>query len=402
MIAEIISIGNELLGGETVNTNASFIAQKLSEVGVEVRWITTIGDDENEIFQSLEQAEKRADVIISTGGLGPTHDDITKNVFVRYFDAKLVFNAEILNKLRERFRQRNLPMSRCNEQQAYVPDKAKIVENEIGTAPGLLFEKGKKLFFVLPGVPVEMEQIVTDSIVPMLKEKQTTVILKRVIHTIGIPESTLFARLGDVEELEKTCKIAFLPQMGRVDIRLTATGADISQCEKKIIAVERVIEEKAGQFIWGYDDETLEKIVVDKLQQKNLRLAVVESGTEGIIISDLLKNSIADQNNIQGFVFSDLLQARDFFGMQFSRDEKKILNDATDVKQFSAKIAQNTGADLTLFVNFSRNENREAHIFLFDGKKLVKKKELYPIEVSVALQRLVTSVIGVLYQYLNK
>ncbi|NOZ62836.1 MAG: hypothetical protein GXO74_14330 [Calditrichaeota bacterium] len=401
MVAEIISIGNELLGGETINTNASFIARKLSDAGVEVRWITTVGDVEDEIFCSLERAENRANVIITTGGLGPTHDDITKNVFVRYFDGKLVFNEKILQKLRERFRQRNLPMSRCNEQQAYVPDNAKIVGNEIGTAPALLFEKGKKLFFVLPGVPVEMEQIVTDSIVPVLKKRQTKVILKRVIHTIGIPESTLFAGLGNVEELEKACKIAFLPQMGRVDVRLTALGADVAECQRKISAVENVIREKAGKFIWGYDNDTLEKIVIDSLRRKNVKLATIEIGAEGKIISNLLKNSSGQEINVAGFVFSKISDMTSFFELDLTNDAATAFTDEAGIKYNFETLARKTKANLVLFLHVVRNESLEANIILVDGKNILQKHEIYPIKATVALRRLVTSVVGVLYQYVK-
>ncbi len=402
MFAEIISIGNELLAGETINTNASFIARELMSVGVEVCWITAVGDNESHIFQTLRHAETRADVIIATGGLGPTHDDITKKVFAQFFDSEMVFNEKILNKLRDRFRKRNIEMPRCNEAQAYVPEKAKILDNPIGTAPALLFEKEGKLFFALPGVPVEMEQIVKDSIVPLLKKRQKRAILQRVIHTIGIPESTLFSKLSPIAELEKHCKVAFLPQIGRVDIRLTALAENERVCQEKISLAEKIIVEKADGFIWGFDDQTLESLAFEKLRLQNRRLAVIEINTRGKIISQLLENINSEFAGVKGFVFSGGEQFFDFLNPDNLKDFEEILSDEIELKRIFSSLQKKVRADLILLVLLSEKGNGDAYIAILGEEKIFHKKDTLPFKKNLALLRLRNHVSGLLYQYLRE
>lgn len=289
MKAEIVSIGDELLIGQTINTNASFIGQKLTEIGIEVKRITTISDHEEDIISAITSAEKRADVIIATGGLGPTHDDVTKKAFVRYFKSKLILNKTILKKIQKSFKERGIVMSPINEEQALVPDDASIVENKMGTAPGLRFQKNNRDFFVLPGVPSEMKTMVEDTIIPLLKKKSTLFIKRRMIKTTGVAESTLFEKMGNISELEKIVKIAFLPKSTGVEIRLTATNPDEMQCSENLAQAESIIRQRINEHIWGFDDQNLEDVVAQLLFEQHKTIAIAESCTGGMI-TDRLTN----------------------------------------------------------------------------------------------------------------
>ena len=193
MHVEIISIGDELLIGQTVNTNASWMGRHLLDIGIHVQWATTVGDSRQALLQSLEIAASRADVILMTGGLGPTHDDITKKVTSDYFSSTLVMNDEILQMVKERFRRRGLEMAPINEEQALVPDNAELIKNDLGTAPGLIFSRDNVTCYVMPGVPREMKGMMTEIVLPQLRSQLGGRTIKiKSLMTTGVPESTLF------------------------------------------------------------------------------------------------------------------------------------------------------------------------------------------------------------------
>ena len=293
MKAEIISIGDEILLGHTINTNASYIGQRLTEIGIEVKWITSVGDNELDLSVALSIAEKRVDVVICTGGLGPTHDDMTKNLFVKYFNSKLILNEAILEKIKNYFKNRGVVMPKINEEQALVPDNAAAIENDVGTAPGLLFKRKKKHFFVLPGVPLEMKTMMDRAVIPYLKEKSTNFIKYKTIKTAGIGESALFEKLGNIEELEKFVSIAFLPKVTGVEIRINAASDSEEQCLQNIAKAESKITRKISEYIWGIDNENIEDVVAKLLLDQQKTVAIAESFTGGLICDKLtnIKNS---------------------------------------------------------------------------------------------------------------
>jgi len=307
MLAEIISIGDELLIGQTINTNAAYIGAKLTEIGIEVNWITSVGDDRNALFSVLAIAEKRADVIICTGGLGPTHDDLTKDVFVTYFKAKLICNEKILNKIKSFFFDRGVEMPNINEEQALVPDNATVIENNVGTAPGLLFlNQDNKMFFVLPGVPFEMKTMIDNEVVPILKTKSKKFIKYKILKTTGIGESSLFEKIDNIQELEKFVKIAFLPKITGVEIRINSINESEELCLKNMLLAESKILEKISQYVWGKDDENLEDIVVNLLIKKHKTVAVVESCSGGAL-TDRLTNHLNSNSYLSHSIISNNL-----------------------------------------------------------------------------------------------
>ncbi len=400
MKAEIISIGDELLIGQIANTNASFIAEKLTEIGVHINWITTIGDNEDQIFESIATAEKRSDVTVVTGGLGPTHDDITKNVFVKYFQSNLVLDEKLLQELRQRFRARKIKMVKTNEEQALVPDNATVIKNKVGTAPGLLFEKSNKYFFVLPGVPVEMKIMTENFILPLLQNKNNTVIKKRVLHFSGIPESTLFEKLGNIEQLEKQAKIAFLPHFGMIDIRLTASGESEPECLSRIKGVETTIRDKVGSFIWGVDDETIENVILNNLIKKEKTLSIIEYGTQGEIIKRLTKHQSPEKYFVQGLVFASLKRAKKYFGKSVLEIEHNNLVCEDTAKWFAQKIKEKTNSDLGLAILHNSQQDTTSFIALSDPSQTFCWKNAFPHKHEIAIKRLAVATLYNLYHKL--
>jgi nicotinamide-nucleotide amidase len=282
--AGIISIGDELLVGQVVNTNAAFIEQQLNGIGITVHKVLTIGDDESEILEALGEYFERFDVTIMTGGLGPTHDDLTRSVLCRFFDTDLVRDESSLANIREIMERRNIPWTSAAEEQALVPRGCTVLPNKLGTAPGLMFERDGKYVIALAGVPYEMEALIRESVVPFFKTRASgRVIRHRTLKTTGIPESFLAMKLGKVEELVHDAKLAFLPSPGGVRLRITASGASESTVEKVIREAELAIRQKAEKYIYGVDDEELEEVVGRVLTENKLKIAVAESCTGGMI-----------------------------------------------------------------------------------------------------------------------
>jgi nicotinamide-nucleotide amidase len=304
MIAEIIAIGDELLIGQVVNTNAAWLGEQLSRVGVPVRFMTTVGDNGEDILASLKLALTRADFIIATGGLGPTHDDITKKVVMEFFEAgPLVQDEKVLAHVRGIFMRRNIPMSPVNEEQALVPAKARVLWNAHGTAPGLLFEKNGKYCAVMPGVPFEMKSITTSGVLPFLRERADGQIIRhRTVRTFGIAESHLSEKLAPIVEIEKHCKLAFLPSYFGVNLRITVAGREQDEVERRVKTAEEIILAKAGKYVYGYDDDSMEEVVGRRLKEKKATLALAESCTGGLLAHRLTNVSGSSEYFLRGYV----------------------------------------------------------------------------------------------------
>lgn len=292
MKAYLISIGEEILIGQTLNTNTAFIGNKLSDINIDVVKSGVVKDDEADIIEELNEAKLKADVIIITGGLGPTHDDITKKTIVKYFNTVLKENNEVLENIRLLFEKRNRKVTPLNEQQALVPEIAEIISNEYGTAPGMWIEEEKQIFIILPGVPSEMQPMVENFVVPRLTEiasSEGLLIRRLILQTTGIPESTLYEKLGDLNELLQGAELAFLPSVFGVKLRITVKTNDEEEAKNKLIEIEQKIRGKAGRYIYARGEEKLEETIGRLLVERGLKLAVAESCTGGNI-SNLLTN----------------------------------------------------------------------------------------------------------------
>ncbi len=284
MIAEIINIGDELLIGQVVNTNASWMAEQLFLNGIEVKNIVAISDTDEAIKNSIDLAISRADLVIMTGGLGPTKDDITKQSLCEYFGVELIFNDEAYKQVEELFANRGFKVSERNRHQAMLPANCTPIKNVQGTAPGMWFEHNDTIIVSVPGVPFEMKSLLTDQIIPKVKLRMNPrTILKKTVLTQGIGESHLADRIIDWESgLPENFKLAYLPQPGIVRLRLTAfsNGTDI---QKEMDAQLNELHQLIPELIWGYDDDTFESVVADLLKETKKSVSSAESCTGGTI-----------------------------------------------------------------------------------------------------------------------
>lgn len=290
MKAQIITIGDEILIGQTVNTNASYIGEQLTGLQIEVTKISTVGDNDEMIINSLTSATKHADLIIITGGLGPTHDDITRSCIVRFFDTELVKNEEVLKDVEEIFKSRGRKLTKVNEDQALVPKVAEVIRNTKGTAPGYWIEKDGKIYVVMPGVPYEMKEMMHEFVVPRLQEvlgEREEFVLIQNFLTTGIPESSLYELLGNLDDLLKDAKLAFLPNEYGVKLRVTIKGKSEDDANNKLTELEQKVRSIAGRYIYGKDNDTLEEVVARLLTDRGLTLSVAESCTGGLIANRL-------------------------------------------------------------------------------------------------------------------
>ena len=236
---ELISIGDEILIGQIVNTNAVYLSEQITALGGSVRWITTVGDDGPDIRNSISAALDRAQVVIVTGGLGPTHDDITKKVIAEYFESRLVLNESVLENIQSIFKRMNRPVDAVNREQAMVPEAATVLPNTMGTAPGMLLKQNDRQLFVLPGVPFEMKSIFTTSMIPLLKQAFSGIFIRyKTIKTTGLFESRLFNMVEDIlPEVESFAQIAFLPSFSGVNIRIGTQDESEEACAARLQAV---------------------------------------------------------------------------------------------------------------------------------------------------------------------
>jgi len=290
MNAYIISIGDELLIGQTTNTNAVFIGEKLSEININIIKIVAIADDENSIMDEFKLGIEKSDLVIVTGGLGPTHDDITRSCVVKFFDTELVENEEVLENIKMLFSKRNRELTDVNRAQALVPKISEPIKNIYGTAPGMWIEKNNKLFIVMPGVPYEMKAMINNFILPKLSGllKESGIVIKRsILQTTGIPESTLSERLGDLDEILDGSKLAFLPSIVGVKLRITTEAEDEETAKNRLVEIEQKIRTKVGRFIYGKDEETLEEVIGRLLIERDMKISTAESCTGGLIASTL-------------------------------------------------------------------------------------------------------------------
>jgi len=292
MKAHIITIGDEILIGQTLNTNAAYIGEKLTNINIDVKTTSVVGDDEKSILNEFERCWKENDILIATGGLGPTHDDVTRKCVVKFFKTELVQSKEVLEDIYTLFEKRRRKITKVNEDQALVPKIAQVIRNTKGTAPGAWIEQDNKIFVVMPGVPYEMQTMMMSYVIPKLKEKLGTsefVTLRKNIYTTGIPESYLYEKLGDINELLQGAGLAFLPSILGVKLRITVKEKDEETALNKLSEIEQKIISKAGRYIYSREEEALEAVVGKILKERNLKLAVAESCTGGLV-SNLLTN----------------------------------------------------------------------------------------------------------------
>lgn len=308
MKAQIISIGNELLIGDTINTNASWMGQFFNDLGIDITRVHTISDDGDLIKETVQQSMAESDLVITTGGLGPTHDDITKTCIAELFDTQLIKDQEVEDYIRDLFKSRNIPFSESNTWQAMVPENCEVLFNRAGTAPGMWFHENDCYLAVLPGVPYEMKYLMKHGVAAKLREVSQTIgyIHTEYIKVAGIGESTLSDQiLGDLTSmLNSHVSLAFLPSFGQVTLRITGKGDTKKEAIERSASLNALIKDKASAFIFGFEKEvTISEAVGELLKEKNLKISTAESCTGGLIASKITDIS-GSSEYMQGSIVS--------------------------------------------------------------------------------------------------
>jgi len=290
MKTQIITIGDEILIGQTLNTNAAYIGEKLLSLNINVNRATIIGDTKEDILSEFAEAFNKNDLVIVTGGLGPTHDDLTLSCIVEFFNTRLVKNEEVYNDIKTLFEKRGRVMTPTNEAQSLVPEIATPIRNSKGTAPGIWIEKDGKIFVAMPGVPFEMKEMMNNFVLPKIEEKlgkDHEYLLIKNLLTTGIPESFLYDKLGNLDELLEGAKLAFLPSQFGVKMRINVWAKNEEEAKNKLSGIEQKIRALVGRYIYGTNDELLEQVIGKLLNERGLRLSVAESCTGGLISNRL-------------------------------------------------------------------------------------------------------------------
>jgi len=385
MKAEIISIGDEILIGQTINTNASYLSRKLTALGLEVQWITVVGDNFEDLQTALKLAFSRADIIITTGGLGPTHDDISKKVISEYFNARLIMNDAVLKNVERIFRRLGRRIDAVNREQALVPENARVLSNRIGTAPGLLIEHAPRRLFVLPGVPMEMKAIFEDHIEPFLASLNTaTFISLTTINTTGIFESKLFNLVKDIVfQIQDEVKVAFLPSPSGVNIRLSVRGTDKASVVNRLQAAKALFEKRLGNNIYGYDEDVIEKIVAELFLAKKMTVALVDVYTGGILSNRILEVTNANQF-FKGGIVLPLNQSTinfDLFNKQ--RRTTSPFKPPEQCEWFAQRVKEHFNASLGLaIVPDEKNKNDVLQIYCAVAGDTFDRLETYPLRMA--------------------
>lgn len=302
MIGEIICVGNELLIGDTLNTNTQYISQQLTLLGVEVAYQSVVGDHEARLLEAIDIAVKRSDIIVFSGGLGPTYDDMTKETLAKSMSMPLVMDEASLAKIQGFFDRMGRKMADTNKKQALRPKGGRCLENNNGTAPGIYVEKDGRHFVLLPGPPSELNPMFQEQVIPILSELSEAVITSRIFKLIGIGESDLALKIGHIMDVSENPRIAPYAKTGAVNIRLTASSLTIEQGQQMIESTTELLMPYIQDYCFTYEDKELEEVVVDFLLEKRLTIATAESCTGGLLSSKLVQVSGVSTVFHNGFV----------------------------------------------------------------------------------------------------
>jgi len=350
MDAEIIAVGSELLLGQIANTNAQYISQRLSSVGVNVYYHTVVGDNKERLLKALEIACKRANIIITTGGLGPTMDDLTKETIAEYLGMELMLHQPSAQAIREYFARRGRVMTENNLKQAMFPREAIVLPNAVGTAPGAIIEKDGKTFIILPGPPFEMQPMFENHVIPYLAQRENQKIFSRVLRIYGIGESAVEEMIKDLLEKQTNPTIAPLAAYGEVTLRLTVKCPRSQDPLELIKPVEDEIRRRLGQAVYGIDDDRLETVVARLLKERGLTLAMAESCTGGLI-SNLLTDVPGISENLLETCVTYSNQAKiNRLGVKHETLEAYGAVSPQTAQEMAEGILRTSGADIGLAV----------------------------------------------------
>jgi competence/damage-inducible protein CinA-like protein len=355
--AEIITIGTEILLGELVDTNAQYIARQLREIGINVFRKTSVGDNIERIAAVIQQAVKRSDLVITTGGLGPTIDDPTREAVARAFGVETIYLPELWEQILNRYSRFGRQPTENNRRQAYIPAGAIPVENPVGTAPAFIYESDQAAVFALPGVPSEMEYLLQQAVIPYVRSRypHTGILMTRILHTVGAGESQIDDLISDFER-QSNPTVGLAAHTGQVDIRITAKADGVAQARSLIGATEQQLMDKIGHWVYGADDQTLEKVTLEAVRNSSQTICVMESGLEGALIARLAGQKAP-------------LIAAQLWVAETSAEEFVSL---------AANYRSTCGADLCLAVRLTPGaETHEIQIFLLSDRQIHEIRSPY-------------------------
>jgi nicotinamide-nucleotide amidase len=305
MQAEVASIGSELLLGQIVDTNSAVISRHLAAIGLDLYYKATVGDNLTRVAAALRQALERSEVVITTGGIGPTADDVTREAVALATNRELIFSQPLMTQIEAFFRARGFKLSPSNRRQAFIPRGAIPVENPVGTAPAFIVEVGDRCVITLPGVPREMEHLLITRVLPYLRDRYGLKgeIRLRVLKVVGLGESAIGELLADFMEKGRNPTVGTLAHLGQVDVRIAAKGPDAETAHRLIEPLEALIRERLGDLIFGVDAETLEGVILAHVERLGVRVAVAELGSAGVV-ADRLSQGLG-QGFAGGIVLGD-------------------------------------------------------------------------------------------------
>ncbi|NLX10031.1 MAG: CinA family nicotinamide mononucleotide deamidase-related protein [Chloroflexi bacterium] len=351
MNLEVISIGTELLLGEIVDTNSAYIARQMRDIGVNIFSLTTVGDNRERIAEAIRTSLQRADVVITTGGLGPTVDDMTRQAVADATDRDLEFRPELLEQIAERFRQMGSQMSENNRVQAYIPAGAIPVYNRLGTAPCYIVESEDGIIISLPGVPREMKDILAVSVIPYLREKLggRGIIKALVLRTAGIGESQIDAQISDMEAWSNPT-VGLAAHTGQTDIRITARADTEAEADAMIAQVEGLIRERLGQYIYGVNKEQLEDAFMRALRERGLKLAISYNGPQGELLAQRLREVGATDVIVAELYESELEPLLARLGYAAEAADPAALDYCALAQAEARRVRGETGADVVIAI----------------------------------------------------
>jgi nicotinamide-nucleotide amidase len=361
MRLEIICTGDEVLTGKIVNTNFSYMSQKLEDVGLSVSWETTVGDDRESLLKAFQMAGQRADAVIVNGGLGPTVDDLSQEIAAQAAGVDLVLNAGWLATMEDFFRRRSRVMPPNNTKQAMLPASAELIDNPIGTACGFALDIGRARFFFTPGVPRELRRMLEEQIIPRLLARsgmQTAIHLKR-FHSYGLGESHVDSLLTGVDELvpDGSVKLGFRAHYPQLETKLTVRGTDLTDIRQKLVPVEQEVRKRLGNFILAEDDQTLEGVILAELGSRQGSLATVEMFTSGQIAARVGPLPGAEKVFRRGIVARDLSEVWTAVGETGGPPPGELTRETAEAVAHAAR--RQTGATHALAVLIDLDEGAD-------------------------------------------
>lgn len=348
MNVEIITIGDELLSGHTLDSNAAYIAQSLAGVGLEVKYKSSVGDTIDSMEEAFRLALKRARIVITTGGLGPTDDDLTKRAIVKVFKRNLIFHEEVLNDIKARFEKRGITMPPITQNQALLPQGGKFFPNKFGSAVGICIAEQGRVFISLPGVPSEMRQLMADSVIPYLSGLQNNNAIEVIsIRTTGTGETKLAELLKPTLKLPSGVKLAYLPSYSGVTLRVTAMAGTPDEARENAAQTVKQLESSCGRYIYGYGNDNLETVIGQLLRDNDKTLAVAESCTGGQL--GMLITSVAGSSS---FFLGGVIAYADEVKINSLSVDKTIIDEHGAVSEECAK-AMAAGARKSLASDYA-------------------------------------------------